>query len=147
MKPKMLALIMVLTVASWSQTATQTSPSTPQQSTVPAEKAKCACSEKMASADAKEAPSCCAHHMKESADNKEMSSCCGGKDAKSCMKGDKDKTAAACCKDSCGKDKTASVQGGETCGKKCGKHCEQGCCAAKGSETTAKSCGRERLHS
>ena len=52
MKHKMLALILALTVVSWAQEATQTTPAAPQQSTTP-EKAKCSCCDKMASADAK----------------------------------------------------------------------------------------------
>jgi len=118
MKHKMLALILALTVVSWAQEATQTAPATPQQST---EKAKCACCDKAASADAK--GDCCAHHDHSAAGKEAMScsrkdgkSCCGGKDAKACMKADK---GASCCKD-CGKDKTAS-----SC---CGGKCEKGCC-------------------
>ena len=137
MRYKMFALILALTVVTWAQTSTQTAPATPQQSTVPSEKAKCACCDKMAASDAKDAKSCCAHHdmasMKDN-DGKEMASCCAGKDMKSsdgkeamaCMKGDKDK-AASCCKDSCSKDgcakdKTASG----CCGGKCGKDGEKG---------------------
>ncbi len=48
MRYKMFALMLALTVATWAQTSTQTTPATPQQSTVPAEKAKCACCDKMA---------------------------------------------------------------------------------------------------
>jgi hypothetical protein len=160
MKFKMMAVVLALTVMSWAQTATQTAPSTPQQSTVPAEKAKCPCCEKMASSDAKDAPSCCAHHdMKghdmEAKDAKEMASCCAGKDAKSsdgkdgmaCMKSDKDKAAASCCKDacgkddaSCGKDKTAAA----CCGNSCGKDGKKGCCSGK-TEKTARNCCEDKL--
>ncbi len=139
MKQTMLALILVLTVASWAQTTTQTAP-TPQQNTAPAEKGKCACCDKMTSGDAKDAPSCCAHHMKGSADMK-MDSCCGGKDAKSCTNAKEN--AASCCKDGCGKDKASSAQ----CGEKCGKHCETGCCSSKKSEKAANDCCRKPLHS
>ena len=154
----MLALMLALTVASWAQTATQTTPSTAQQSTVPAEKAKCACCDKMAATDAKDAHACCAHHdMKSDAkdkDSKEMASCCAGKmkssdgkDAMSCMKNDKDK-AASCCKencskDSCAKDKTAAA----CCGSSCGKDGEKGCCSGKKSDKTAKNCCAKELHS
>jgi len=100
MKSKMLALILTLTVISWAQTATPTTPSTPQQGTA-SEKAKGACCDKMSDAksghaacmrnhDGKDMASCCAE--------KDGKSCCGGKDGKSCMKDDK--TAASCCKDS-----------------------------------------------
>lgn len=147
MKHKLIALILALTVASWAQTATQTAPSTPQQSSAPAEKGKCPCCDKMA-ADNKDAPACCADHMKHTSDGKEMAgccsgqgkgakSCCAGSDAKSCMKGNKDKS--ACCSDSCGKDKTAAA----CCG---GKDCEKGCCSKK-SEKADSSCSRSSMHS
>ncbi len=134
MKHKMLALILALTVVSWAQEATQTTPAAPQQSTTP-EKAKCSCCDKMASADAKSEHSCCAHHD-HSADSKEGASCCagkdgksccGGKDAKSCMRADK---GASCCKD-CAKDKTASSCSGGRCEKDCCKnmqHAGMNCC-------------------
>jgi|CZKD01.1.fsa_nt_gi hypothetical protein len=160
MRYKMFALILALTVATWAQTSTQTTPATPQQSTTPADKAKCGCCDKMAATDAKDAHACCARHdMKgdmKAADGKEMASCCAGKDAKSsggkdamaCMKNDKDKTAASCCKDdcskdSCGKDKTAAA----CCAGKCGKDGEKGCCSGMKSEKTAKSCCAKEMHS
>jgi len=139
MKHKMLALILALTVASWAQTSTQTAPAAPQQSTVPAEKGKCPCCDKTATAAAKDAAACCAHHDMQSKDGKEMASCCAGKDAKSCcggtdakscMKGDKDK--AGCCA-GCGKDKTAAA----CCGGNCGKGCAKGCCSEKKGEKAA----------
>ena len=136
MKYKMLALILALTVISWAQTATPSTPSTPQQSTAP-DKAKCPCCDKMASSDAKDAHAACMrkHDGKEMASccsGKDAKSCCGGKDAKSCMKDDK--TAASCCKGSCGKekDKTASC-----CDRKAGKECGKGCCGANKSEKPA----------
>ena len=143
MKHKMLALILALTVVSWAQTATQTAPAAPQQSTAPVEKGKCACCDKMASADSKDAMSCSRHaehakHGKEMASccaGKDGKSCCGGKDTKSCMKGDKN--AASCCKDGCGKDKTASA----CCG---GKDCKEGCCSKK-KEAAMNCCHREKL--
>jgi len=144
MKHKLIALILALTVVSWAQTT----PSTPQQSSAPAEKGKCPCCDKMASADSKNAHASCDHHMKHTGDGKEMAgccsdkdkdakSCCAGSDAKSCMKGDKDKS--ACCGDSCGKDKTAD----KCCG---GKDCEKGCCSKK-TEKAASSCSRSGMHS
>ena len=147
MKHKMIALILALTVVSWAQTATQTTPSTPQQSAAPAEKEKCACCDKMSAPNAKDAHACCAEHMKHTGDRKDMAACCSGKDkdAKSCcaggetscMKWDKDKS--ACCGDSCGKDKTAAT----CCG---GKNCERGCCSKK-AEKAASSCSRSSMHS
>ena len=133
MKYKMIAAILALTVMGWAQTAAQTSPSTPQQSTAPAEKGKCSCCDKMSAdkADAKDGHACCAHHDMKAGDDKEMASCCGGKDAKSCMKDDK--TAASCCKESCGKDKTAA----DCCDRANGKDCGKGCCASKKAEKPA----------
>jgi hypothetical protein len=143
MKPRVLALILALTVACWAQTATQNTPATPPQSTAPAEKAKCPCCDKMAASDTKDARACCAHHDHHSGDSKEMASCCSGKDAKSCcgdadakscIKSDKDK--AACCAD-CGKDKTAAA----CCGGNCGKEPQKGCCCATNkTEKTARNC-------
>ena len=157
MKHKTFALMLALTVATWAQTSNQTTPSTPQQSVAPADKAKCACCDKMAAADSKDAPACCAHHDMKAADGKEMS-CCGDKDAKSssedamaCMKNSKDK-AASCCKDdckkdgcakdSCAKDKTAAA----CCAGKCGKD-EKSCCSGTKIEKTAKNCYEDELRS
>ncbi|MGC2417892.1 MAG: hypothetical protein WA434_09105, partial [Candidatus Acidiferrales bacterium] len=74
----------------------------------------------MASADAKDSHACMHHDMKAS-DGKEMASCakmscCGDKDAKSCMKGEKDAGAKSCCAGKSG-EKTA----GACCGDKCSK--------------------------
>jgi len=150
MKHKLIALILALTVVSWAQTATQSTPSAPQQGSAPTEKGKCPCCNKMAAvaADAKDAHASCANHMKHSGDGKEMAgccsdkdkdakSCCAGSEAKSRMKGDEDKS--ACCGDSCGKDKTAD----KCCG---GKDCEKGCCSKK-TEKAASSCSRSGMHS
>jgi len=147
MKYKLLALILTVTVVSWTQTATQSTPSTPQQSTAP-DKAKCACCEKLASADAKDAHACGARHGDHQADAKEMASCCsgkdgvaccGGKDAKSCMKAGRDK----CCSD-CDKSKTAKA----CCGSDCQKQCKGGkCCGAKKVETAESDCCDRNLSS
>lgn len=127
-KYKTLALILALTVASWAQTSSQTTPSTPQQSAVPTDKAKCACCDKMASADAKDAAACCAHQDT------------SAKGAMSCMRTNKNKAAASCCKESCGKgsctkDKTSAA----CCAGKCGKD-GKACCAGIKADKTAKSC-------
>jgi hypothetical protein len=135
MRNKLFALILALTVVSWAQTATQTTPATPSQSTA-TEKAKGACCDKMA-ADSKDGHAACMRSSKMSG-GKEMASCCGGKDtasccgkdAKSCMKDEK--SAASCCKDGCGKDKTASC-----CDRKAGKECGKGCCDSNKSEKPA----------
>lgn len=124
MKYRLVALMLALTVAPWAQTTSQTSPSTSQPGAVTTEKSKCPCCDKMADSGGKAEHSCCAREAK-TADGKETGACCGGKDGKICSRGDK--TAASCCKDSCGKDKMASA----SCGKNCGKECKKGCCASK----------------
>jgi len=162
MKYKVIAVVLALTVMSWAQTATQTTPSTPQQSTV-ADKAKCACCDKMSAAaekaDTKDAQACCMRDGMKAKDGKDMASCCAGKDAKSadgkdamsCMKGDKDKMSASCCKEncskdgaSCAKDKTAAA----CCGGSCGKDGKTAWCSSgKKADKTAKSCCTKELHS
>ena len=122
MKYRMLALMLALTVASWAQTATQTATSASQPGAVTTEKSKCPCCDKMANSGAKAEHSCCTHEAKTG--DGEENACCGGKDAKTCSRGDK--MGASCCKDSCGKDKTATA----SCGKSCGKECKKGCCAS-----------------
>ena len=147
MKHKMIALILILTlsVVSWAQTVTQTTPSTPQQGSAPAGKGRCC--DTMA-ADSKDAHASCAHHLKHTGDRKEMAgccsdkhedakSCCVGSDAKSCVKGDKDKS--ACWAESCGKDKTAT-----TCCDS--KDCEKGSCSKK-TEKAVSSCSRRGMYS
>ena len=136
MKYKMLAAILALTVMSWAQTTTQTTPSAPQQSTASADKDKCPCCDEKAMA--KEEKSCC-HHEMVGMDKKAMSCCmgekassCCGKEGSSCMKEDKAKTAAATCGDQCGKDhekgccashKKDEKAAMNCCGKTCGDHC------------------------
>ncbi len=139
MKHKMIALILALTVMTWAQTATQTAPAAPQQSTAPAEKGKCPCCDKMAKADTSGAPACCAKHSSEGKETasccagKDEKSCCAGKDAKACMRNTKDK--AACCTE-CGKDKTVAT----CCGGKCGRDCGKECCSSVKAEKTASNC-------
>jgi hypothetical protein len=128
MKSRMLALILALTVISWGQTATQSTPSSPQQGTS-TENAKCACCDKMS--DAKDGHAACMHNhggkdMASCCAGKDMKSCCGGKDAKSCMKDGHD-----CCGGK-EKDKTASC-----CDRKAGKECGKGCCKGNKSEKQA----------
>lgn len=150
MKYKVLALILALTVVSWAQKATQTAPPDLQQNAAPAEKAKCSCCDKMASSDAKDGQSCCARHGHH-AGMKDMSCCAGkngkpcggGKDAKSCMRGDKN--VASCCKGRCcgkdAKDKTAI----SCCGGKCSRDDMKGCCSQMKGET-AKNCCHHHVH-
>jgi hypothetical protein len=130
MRHKLFAAILALTVMSWAQTSTQTTPS----QTPAAEKAKPSCCEKMANGS-KDATSACMRHK----DGKEMASCCAGKDGASCC-GEKDakacmkdgKCAADCCKEVSGTDKTASC-----CNRKAGKECGKGCCGSNKSEKPA----------
>src|ERR1700758_1125149 len=126
MKFKMLALILALTVISWAQTATQSTPPTPQQVTA-TENAKGACCDRMA--DVKGGHAACMHNhngkdMASCCAGKDAKSCCGGKDAKSCMK---DGKTADCCK---GKE-------GMKCDRKAGKDCSKGCCGSNKSEKPA----------
>jgi hypothetical protein len=131
MKLKIFALFVALSVASWAQTTTQTSPATAQQgSTAAPAKASCACCQKMDSA--KQGQSCCRHEVA-GKDDKAMactrgeaaSTCCKGKDAKACMKSEKDKAA--------------------TCGDCCGKDHEKDCCAShKKDDKTAANCCSEK---
>ena len=134
MKPKMLALILALTLVSWAQTATQNTSSTPQAGTS-TENAKCACCDQMS--DAKGGHVACMHNhagkdMASCCTGKDEKSCCAGKDAKSCMKDDK--SAASCCKDGGGKEKhkTASC-----CERNAGKQCGKECCKGNKSEKPA----------
>lgn len=76
MKHRLFAVILALTVMSWAQTSTQT---TPSQAPVPTDKAKPSCCEKMANGSS---PACMRHK-----DGKEIASCCSGKDAASCCGG------------------------------------------------------------
>jgi hypothetical protein len=133
MKHKMLALVLALTVVSWAQNATQTTPADPQQNS--SSDKKCACCDKMASADSKDGQVACQRHGHHSGDAKDMS-CCGGKDAKSCMKADK---TGSSCKEECAKAQAASA----SCGKECGKQCEKCCSSAKGEKASMGCCKHE----
>lgn len=119
-----------------SQTATPTTPSTPQIRT-PA--AKCACSGKMASADAH---ACCAHnagarHMASCSTGKLGASGCAGMDAKSAAKTGKDK-----CGPDCDQSKTANA----CCASPCGKQCADGkCCGANNAGKAASCCPHRTL--
>ena len=131
MKHKLFALILALTVVSWAQTATQSTPSTSAPTT--SDSSKCACCDKMAASSQDGHMSCMRQQhgdAKDTAAGKNGVSCCGGKDAKSCMKGDK--TAASCCKDGCGKGNMATC-----CDRKAAKGCGKGCCGSNKSEKPA----------
>jgi hypothetical protein len=108
---KTLVLILTLIVLPWAQTSVPDNSKPDTQSTT-----KMECQKMMSAKDAK---SCCAHHDMASKDGK-GTSCCGGKDTKSCMKGDKKEMACAkegCCKKDGDKSAMACCSGGE-----CGMH-------------------------
>ncbi len=67
-------------------------------------------------------------------------SCCGGKDAKSCMKSEKDASAKSCCA-----EKAGEKMSGGRCGDKCSKD-GKSCCSEK-SEKTAANCCAGRMKS
>ena len=131
MKRKLFAVILALTVMSWAQTATQT---TPSQSPAPADKGRPSCCEKMTNGSKGGSPACMRHkdskEMASCCSGKDGASCCGGKDAKECMKDGK--CSGACCKEGSATDKTASC-----CDRKAGKECGKGCCASNKSEKPA----------
>lgn len=137
MRYKILFLVLILTVMSWAQTATQSTTPDPQQNSSPAAKAKCPCCAKMVAGKMK-----CANQAMQAMNGKDAETMSGSKDGMSCMR-NKPETAASCCgkdcemdkcgKSSCSKDKTSC------CGDRCNKN-GQNCCAGKTSEKTAKSC-------
>lgn len=134
MKSKSLVLMLVLALSAWAQSA---SPGKPQQSIAPDTKAKCACSDKMSSADAKDGQACM-RHKEQSSDGKDMATCCAGKDGKSCCG---DKTVACvrsakekgCCGD-CGNDKSATTRCGDPEQARSGPMDSSKCCCSKTSE-------------
>ena len=133
MKFRMVLIILALTTFSWAQTTAPSKPNEPSSSTsaVPAAgKADCPCCQKMA--DSKATESCCAHQQDGSAKS-DMPCCKGkdGKDAMSCMKGDKDKSTNA----SSANGKCCGGDGKEGCWSKSDKTTEQAamaCCGANG---------------
>ena len=138
MKYKLITALLVLAIASWAQTSSQSDPAAPPKDAT----AKCVCCEKMAPADAKEAHACMHHGMKGS-DGKEMGCCssCGeGKDAKSCTMAGKDENAKSCCA------KKPDDKAGVCCGDKCSGE-GKSCCAANESEKAAATCCARRMPS
>ena len=137
MKSRLTAIVFIFALAafSWAQTVTppQPGPTQPPTGTVKAaSKADCPCCQKMA--DSKATNSCCAHHQDGSAKS-DMPCCKGkeGKDAMSCMKGDKDK----------------STDASSSSGKCCGDGGKEGCCS-KPDKTTEQAampcCGANGEH-
>jgi len=131
MRHKLFAVILALTVMSWAQTSTQT---TPSQSPAATDKAKPSCCEKMMKGSKDGSPACMRHkdgkEMASCCAGKDAASCCGGKDAKTCMKDGK--CTADCCKAGSGTEKTASC-----CDRKAGKDCGKGCCGSNKTEKPA----------
>lgn len=129
MKLKLLALILTATVVSWPQTATQNTPSNRQQSTAP-DKTKCACCDRMAKSDSKDAHAACMGKH----DGKQTASCCSGKDDKSCWGG---KDAASCMKDGEIGESCCQGKDGMKCDPKASEDCGKGCCGSNKSEKPA----------
>jgi hypothetical protein len=129
MKFRIIALILALSVLSWTQTSTQPPTSTTPSQNAPAadKKAACPCCEKTASAGDNKAA--CCEHMK---DGKCDMASCQGKDGMSCMKGDKEKGVAGCGDKTCAEhgccshdhehDKAAMSCCGEQCDRKSHSH-------------------------
>jgi len=122
MRIKILGAILVCAFLCVAQTNGQnnssaTKPQSPNAQVQPGTKTTCPCCKAMA--DSKDAKSCC-HHESVAKDGKEAT-CCGGKDAVSCMRDDKAKSAEVGC---------------------CGGSDQKGCCATsdKASEQTAMAC-------
>lgn len=141
MKSKSLVLMLLLTLAAWAQTA---APAGTQQSTTPDTKAKCACCDKMASADAKNGQACM-RHMDQNGNAKEMACCarkdgksCCGDEAQSCMRSDKEK---GCCGKGTASCRTHSKQASD------GATVSGGCCCSGKSEKAGCSCCRGMMPS
>ena len=138
MKHKIFALVLALTVASWAQTATQT-PSTPQPGATQADKASCACCDKMAASvlvmrrtpslhppSASKIPARKPRlHSRDGSTGHASTPVIRSKWSR---RSAKDKTVAACC---------------GTPGKACGK----GCCSSDKKEKTAKNCCGDAVRS
>jgi len=131
MKSKLLAMILLLNVMCWAQTATPNPVPAPEQKSTAADaKAACPCCEKMGemhdhAAMHKDMQACM--HSKE---GKDAMDCCAGKDGKEAMACCHDKEANATAKDG----KTASCRGAGKCEGK-----EMSCCASKDGKN-AKGC-------
>jgi len=136
MKHRIFTLLLVLTLASWSQTSNSTPKTAPGSNGT--DKAVADCCEKMSSAGANEKTTCMRHAMKDGAEtsccagmNGMSASCCGQK-AAACMK--KNKNAVAGCDDCCVSGKCVMPDCGTGCtrdrkassGKTAGS--AKGCC-------------------
>jgi hypothetical protein len=145
MKFKLIALTLVLTAVSWTQTSSPAPQVNVDKAGVPAAADSRAACQHGDGKDggccvgmSKDGASCCAQHAKDgqgemacchhtgAKDGEAAMACCGGKDGKSCMKDDKAAnagTVASCCPN------------GDCCGK--GKAC---CDSAKDTKTAAMAC-------
>jgi len=141
MKIKLVALLLVLTLTAWAQTAVQQAP-TQDKPAVGETKDAMSCCHGMKDHGA-DAMSCCKHEAKAGQkntmsccqhDGKEMS-CCSGKSGASCMKAEKDKSAACCggdagcCKGGkgcCGDSKDDNKTSMNCCGDKCERRAHAG---------------------
>jgi len=105
-------LVLILALACWAQTASQ-SPADTQQASAAQSGTKAAypCCQKMA--EGKDAMSCCAHAK--AAKSAATMTCCGGKDGKSCMKADKS------AKGACDDCQCCNGQGEKDCCARCAK--------------------------
>jgi hypothetical protein len=135
MKTKIILVSALFTVFCLAQTSAQTKPDPGQSasSTASAQaeaKPDCPCCKAMA--ESKDAKPCCHHDSADAKNAKEAMPCCHGKDAASCMQGDKDKSASTvdhkgCCGDDhkgcCAKSDKTTEQAKMTCCGGSGGHC------------------------
>jgi len=127
MKIKLFAFVLLSAALSLAQAATPTKPKADDPSDTKAQAPHC---QKMM--ESKMMDGCCMHHDAAASDEKGKMACCqdkdktkDGKDAMSCMHGDKDKSAAACADGKCpgADDKSAC------CGKSDkDEHMAMACC-------------------
>lgn len=130
MKAKLMVLLFCVAAVLSTQVFAQTQTDASRQTNAPTAQAdtktQCPCCQQMA--DSKDAKSCCHHHK--AAKGEKTASCCGS-DAQSCMKGDKDKSAACaggncCCgagKDNCCGNKDQTTETAMACCRGAAGHC------------------------
>lgn len=135
MQYKMLALTLALAAISWAQTATPTTPSTPQAGN---SRAQCACREKMARADGNDAQRCCARPGARNTGAQEMASRCSGKEGASGCSDQDAKSSTKPGKDKCRSDGGPGEMAKTCCGSHCRKQCaDRRCCGARSLEKAA----------
>lgn len=145
MKSKWLAMILLLNVMCWAQTATPNPVPAPQQKSTPADaKPGCPCCGKMGAMHDHAAMHKDMQACMQSKEGKDAMDCCAGKDSKdamSCCSGKEGKNAMPCCHD---KEATATAKDGKTascCGGAKGEGKEMSCCAAKDGKSAEGCCG------